>query len=469
MANLEKLLGIARKASEKGFSSLSRFMTWFDRAIDESPKEGQASLDLDSGDCVNIMTIHAAKGLEFPVVFLPEMSSLPHDFNDEVMVDRELGLGTKVPDPDDGYEMKETSIRRIIKRRNREKERAEYRRLLYVAMTRAKDHLVLSGKGPKEHPTSIKDDSTWTELFLAAAGITEADIESGEKTIESEGHLVPIAILSSDDVPELGTGVERDPIRPSEQLLGSVMSLTTGERPPRPVKDRVFTPSMVELYLRCPIKYRERYELGLPEGGMGTSATEENAATKGQIIHEVFRGKDAISVLRRHGIDDPGRAIEYERMRRNFLDSDLIKSALEEHCELPIRFREGGHTYMGTVDRLVRTENGWHIIDYKTGELKKSQAASRAREFEIQMAIYRMGVNKLLGMEARVSIYFPSCDVFEEVPLDQKVVRRIGILVENISAGRFDPDDCQDCRRRYAKNSLHGTCPVLKKMLEELE
>jgi len=463
IANVEKLMGIARNAREQGFSSLSRFMGWFDRAIREAPKEGHASLDLDSGDCVNIMTIHAAKGLEFPVVFVPEMSNLPWGFGDLILVDRELGLGTKVPDPDDSYRMKDACARRIIKRRNEEKERAEYRRLLYVAMTRAKDHLVVSGREPEKYPMEMKDDGSWMELFLASTEIIEGDVEAGEKRVEAEGSIVPMNILRGRDIPDIGLEVEREPLRPDDHLLKAIAASAT-DHPPRPQKERVLTASAIDQYMRCPRRFKAIHEMGLPEERIGTSATDDTPARTGKIIHEVFRGNDPTAVLRRFGIDDPERAREYGEMRKRFLESDLMGDMVDERCELPIRFREGEHTYKGTVDRLVRTDEGWRIIDYKTGDVKPSELEKRAKEYAIQMAIYAKGVRRLLGVSPRVMIYFPTCDRSQEVVMDEDIPATVATLVRMVSRSEFDFEECAGCSRHSAKETLHDVCPALKSL-----
>ena len=71
-ANYEKLLGIARELERLGFTDLSDFLEQLNELIEEEEREGQATTQL-TADAVEIMTIHAAKGLEFPVVILPNL------------------------------------------------------------------------------------------------------------------------------------------------------------------------------------------------------------------------------------------------------------------------------------------------------------------------------------------------------------------------------------------------------------
>jgi len=195
------------------------------------------------------------------------------------------------------------------------------------------------------------------------------------------------------------------------------------------------------------------------------SVVEWFGTTLGQIIHEVFRGKDPETVLDRYGIDDPGKAKEYAKMRDEFLSTELMQHAQEEHRELPIRFVDGGHTLMGTVDRLVRTEGGWHIIDYKTGDVDVDEVQARADDYACQMMVYAMGVERLLGVEPEVSIYFPSCKRFADVTVDESRRGIIRLLLDMISDERFEFKECSECDKWKSKGPLSDTCPALKNLL----
>ena len=78
LANIEKLVSMARNREENGNYALADFTADLRMAMDEDEREGEAPLDALAENAVNIMTVHAAKGLEFPIVFVPDMGmSLP--------------------------------------------------------------------------------------------------------------------------------------------------------------------------------------------------------------------------------------------------------------------------------------------------------------------------------------------------------------------------------------------------------
>ena len=140
--NLLRLTALAQRFEENGWRGLSRFLRWLEelRESGRLPAEAPAG-----GDAVRILSIHKSKGLEFPVVFL---AGLGHRFNrrdltDDLPVDASLGLGLRRTDPELGVEYP-TLARAAVTRALQRQSESEELRVLYVAMTRAKDRLYLS-------------------------------------------------------------------------------------------------------------------------------------------------------------------------------------------------------------------------------------------------------------------------------------------------------------------------------------
>ena len=114
--------------------------------MEDEEREGEAPLDALARNAVNIMTVHAAKGLEFPIVVVPDMGTGFRERFGQIMIGDDTRLvGIRVPNPKDDYKPADTPVLTALREMQREKERAEKKRLLYVALTRARDHLIMCG------------------------------------------------------------------------------------------------------------------------------------------------------------------------------------------------------------------------------------------------------------------------------------------------------------------------------------
>ncbi len=156
-ANLVSLLQRARQFGQFSRQGLRRFVTFVQEMI-RSGKEATSPTAVGEGqDVVRVMSIHAAKGLEFPVVFLADLARRFNDmdFNGSVVLDREGTLGIEARDPQRMLRS-DTLVKLLAARKVRQQSRAEELRVLYVAMTRAKDKLVLVG-------TTRKEPAAWLE------------------------------------------------------------------------------------------------------------------------------------------------------------------------------------------------------------------------------------------------------------------------------------------------------------------
>ena len=143
-SNYQKLLELARNFDgDENKQILPDFIEFLDILITEEPQEGQAPVEASSG-AVRIMTIHAAKGLQFPIVILPRLDRGPQT-DREPFIDEAFGIGFSPLNPDKDYSKTEPDIVTHMKNRTNEKETAEKKRLFYVGTTRAKDRLILSG------------------------------------------------------------------------------------------------------------------------------------------------------------------------------------------------------------------------------------------------------------------------------------------------------------------------------------
>lgn len=142
-ANLRLLYERAKKYEQSGFKGLFNFIRYIERLETGKNDLSSANLADDGHDVVRIMTMHKSKGLEFPVVFLAGLNRRFH-FNSPVAgiyMHKDLGFGVKYVSEDKHY-IKNTIFSELVKEQNNREDVSEEMRILYVAMTRAKDKLI---------------------------------------------------------------------------------------------------------------------------------------------------------------------------------------------------------------------------------------------------------------------------------------------------------------------------------------
>ena len=145
-ANLDQLIEDALQFEKGSFSGLFNFIRYIEKARQKEYDEGEANIYSEKDDLLRIMSIHQSKGLQFKVVFL---SSLQKNFNkqdlrESILLDEELGMAS--PYLDQETRIKYPSLQlNAIKEKMEEENQAEELRLLYVAMTRAEEKLVMTG------------------------------------------------------------------------------------------------------------------------------------------------------------------------------------------------------------------------------------------------------------------------------------------------------------------------------------
>ena len=149
-ANLDLLLTRAEAFEQGIYSGVFQFLRFIDR-MKEKDRDYEEAAELAGQDAVQVLTIHKSKGLEFPVVFLCGMGKRfqMRDSQGSLLLHPEMGLGCRYLDPETMVEYETEHYKRIQQEKARET-LAEEMRVLYVALTRAKDRLIVTGNGPAE-------------------------------------------------------------------------------------------------------------------------------------------------------------------------------------------------------------------------------------------------------------------------------------------------------------------------------
>ena len=400
LANLDKLLELATSRERSG-ESVAAFARELLELADSEPSEAQGEVvdELDS-DAITLCTVHQAKGLEWPIVVLPDLTAAGRDQGTAVRFDRVAGLGLKPPSSDEG-EMQSLSVERIAEIRHA-RTTAERLRLLYVAMTRARDRVVLGLL-----PGAPRQGSWAADL---APVLAWADVR--EQTEEVDVASLPDGVLPRDQVLALP-----EALAATRDTLARVR-----HAPAATARTAVLPVTALQDFVGCPRRYHYAHQVGLSErphldvwrdDGEATDVRERGTAAHRLIeLTPLDAVKDSLSTtllsLRRaEGLDDVAGPDVLEwvtRFWRSRFGSAL--PALGEasvHRELPFVLGLHGDDgfqllLRGQIDLLVEGEGELLVVDYKTAV----QPAAGLEPYRFQLGCYALAARRFAGRDVRV-------------------------------------------------------------------
>jgi ATP-dependent helicase/nuclease subunit A len=413
VANVEKLFRLAEQFDKSGhlIRDFVRFVEEFEAL---GGREGEGQMD-ESANVVRLMTIHQAKGLEFPVVIIPDLHRDPARRDTQFILDRHKGMTVRIPDGR-GQTVR-GALFNELRQRNRWREEFESMRLLYVAATRARDRLIFSGalaqKDLKNLTRTNKEQWLawiWQALELdefAETGLSKfGDEVQIHVTVDRESHGL---WLSKSSTPPIETPeVEKQTIdlsRPFAELFPLLNKV-----PPEPGHVlRRFSVTQLINFQRCARQYyfdRMLKAPGKEERAVWNDAEAPEppanltATLKGAVIHrfcETFQEGDDAGTRLRASFDDvlaqrqtelAGRAFEIDPeqamqdllpLAQNYLSSDVFRRVTEAQrftgdageakfeirspqssspglwSELRFRLRRPQGILTGTIDKLLIT------------------------------------------------------------------------------------------------------------------
>lgn len=209
-ANVEMLFTKASDFEKTSYHGLFHFIRYMEQLEKYDVDYGEAELLDENADVVRIMSIHKSKGLEFPVTFVSGLSKRfnMQDVNSALIADVDMGIGTDYVDPKRRIRNK-TLRRRVIARKMREDNLAEELRVLYVALTRPKEKLIMTASlkdaaGTWERQQVLATDRLLFHEFMESANYLDFLLPMVKKA------SVSVRIL---DTNELGSAESREQIR----------------------------------------------------------------------------------------------------------------------------------------------------------------------------------------------------------------------------------------------------------------
>ncbi|HVW10916.1 MAG TPA: UvrD-helicase domain-containing protein [Bryobacteraceae bacterium] len=437
-ANIESFLDLARTAGKA--MSLPSFLLEVESLSRAAGAESELS-DEDQGNCIQVMTAHAAKGLEFPITIVAGMERGSRRDSRSVSFTEEHGLGVKWRNPGkkngDGDSWFEANSK-VSEAREDEEEN----RLLYVAMTRAIEHLVLSWSEGKRKP------SNWAKLIAEHLGLLEMQPSAEPYRLERDGFSVSVRIVDSDP-----PAAARAWSRAEENGIELVA--------PPVVRDRHETTATVTslaVFAACPRKYYIQRSLGWSTGRFrrfepeeievedldGEDTADLSASRIGSAVHAILAGMEPE--------DDAPQARELAAVFRRSELGRRAEAACRSEREWAFIGDIDGTIVRGTIDLWFEAEDGGiHIVDYKTDEVTADQAQARAAEYAPQLALYAVALERALGKRPRSAwLHFLRPDRVVEVAIDDAAIAAARALVAGLRQAqdllRFDLREGGHCR-----------------------
>ncbi len=381
------LIDRARAFAASGETSLRAYINWTVRQRDEQARAQETAVPESDEDAVRVMTVHAAKGLEFPILILAGLNAGQSSKAEPVRFNRESGrvevkVGPKaLVFSTGGYEE--------LAEYDKEREEEEDVRLMYVAATRARDHLIVSlyrnSRGKNSAAARIEEfmagaDHLWEPFVpLAPEDLSDAGPQDGPSEPD-------------DDTPAM-----RRQWQDARREVYAARSLPTSAAATTLAKEAKDEQDVQDEPWR--------------RGRAGTSI--------GRAVHAVLQ---VVDLKAGDGLADiasaqaaaeglPGRADDIARLAQRALDSPLVHRALESGRwwrETPVAGPVGDGIVEGFIDLLFEEEDGYVVVDYKTDAVRTDEDIDRAMgRYRLQGGSYALALSKATGLNVKeVSFLF---------------------------------------------------------------
>jgi ATP-dependent helicase/nuclease subunit A len=493
-ANLGQMAELARQFDRRGLYALADYVEYVTDFMQSEMRMEQAPIEAPGGDTLRLMTIHKAKGLEFPIVAVPDLGYSPRGPAAPYVLHPVGGLAVRTRDEEAAAG--DACAMALARHDEAAAQREENWRLLYVAMTRARDYLLLSSHDSSRAPP----EDSWLDAILRGLG---ADRTEGDRDLRlPSGHVLRLSAhppKAEKTGPGKRRGGPRDVFadgrvlwdrlhdRGARSARRAAGALAQVAPPPVPVRAPArIAATALATYARCPRLYWWTEVLGVDQPEAAPAAAGLSPRHWGVVSHRAFelaasaRPADvhaAVEGALREADIGPGPA--RDQLGRRLLDAldafwhtplgRRVTQARRAHREMPFIFRLDNTEIRGTMDLLFEGADGaWELVDYKSAAPTVDAAGAPGTTHEFQSGLYALAAGRWLGRPVtRWTVYFLGCGVessHDAVEADlQRAASRAREVLAAIGAGQFDARPAAGCRQcPFGRICDRGAWPACK-------
>ena len=436
-ANLSMMLELSKRFAAGGFHGLHRFCLWLRRLAERGGDMGSAA----SEGAVKIMTVHKSKGLEFPVVFLCDTSRRfnDSDLKQTVLIHPGLGLGPKVCDLRRGLEYPGLA-RLAIKQRLKREMLSEEMRLLYVALTRARERLIVTAavKRPEEKlqkmmlqctspmsPAVLMSAQSMSDWMIFAQlcsggdkfrlGLVSAEEAAAVQNADQEPKKVPADAQAVERLrenlafsypheaaarlPSKVTATElKHPEEPDSEAASLAPKSAARFRTPRLGRGPALSPTQRGSATHAFLQYIDYTKTGSEEEIRGEL---ERLVSERFLSPRQAEAVDTQCILRLFRSPLGQRIMNADRLRREFKFSLLCPA------EKLFPGAEGESVLLqGVIDCMIEESGTVTIIDYKTDRVRGEETLERAKSYASQLEAYAYAAGRMTKMPVRERVLY---------------------------------------------------------------
>lgn len=430
LGNLRKLVDHARNLDRAGVFGLSDFVTQLTDNLAREPREAQAATHAEDANVIRLMTIHQAKGLEFPVVVVADLDRKPNSQLPPAVVHEDLGPLVRASAGEDDEER--DSGHKLYKVQHDTEENDEALRLFYVAATRAADYLILSSARFAGEPAS-------PAMKLLARRF---DLESGELLAELPEDWTAPMVLVTHERPSLDSRTAARRKRADPTRVAELASRAPGGSPPASVAPipvdvralRQFSFSQLSGLLEAAEPAADEDDAGEAQRGRGAGGRRLGTLAHALLADYPWPSPAWLETRLARQAEMLGAAdAQQQAAARTMLarfeqmpSAQDLRAAHVRHAELdfllawPPGSPGGGINLWGVIDALFQDAAGrWHLLDYKTNAVPPAGPGALLERYRLQMLLYALAVEALLGQapaSVRLVLLEPSIEL--AVPCD---------------------------------------------------